>query len=273
MMQAIYVEGDSFLHRLNPLSKVMAVLPVMVFVTLATDPWTPLAISTLNVIVLLVLGRIPPGRLFKILALLALLMLIFLIVYPLVVRRELVQHTPLLFALGPIQVYQGGLLFGVAIALRVFCLIALSLPFSLTTDSSDFIRALVQQWRLPYRVGYSAMAALRFVPMLQIELWVIQAAHRVRGVSDKGGLRAQYDRLKRYTVPLLATAIRQAERTALAMDGRAFGAFETRTYFKRMAFARRDVAFVLGFWLACGLIVLALARAGLLGPLVLVQRV
>lgn len=272
-MQTVYIAGDSFLHRLNPLSKVLATLPVLAFVALTTDPWTPLAIIVLNVLVLLVLGRVSFTRLLKILAPLSLLMVGFLLVYPLVVRRELVQDTPLLLSLGPIQVYRGGLVFGIATALRVFCLISLSLPFSLTTDSSDFIRALVQQWKLPYRVGYSAMAAFRFVPMLQTELLVIQAAHRVRGISDKGGLRAQYDRLKRYAVPLLATAIRQAERTALAMEGRAFGAFDTRTYFKRMAFAPRDFAFVLSFWLACALIVLALAQAGLLGPLVLVQRV
>ena len=272
-MQTIYKAGDSFLHRLNPLSKVLATLPVLAFVALTTDPWTPLAIIGLNILVILVLGRIPLGRVLRILAPLSLLMLGFLIVYPLVVRRELVQDTPLLFSLGPIQIYQGGLRFGIATALRVFCLISLSLPFSLTTDSSDFIRALVQQWNLPYRVGYSAMAAFRFVPMLQTELSLIQAAHRVRGISNKGGLRAQYDRLKRYAVPLLATAIRQAERTALAMDGRAFGAFETRTYFKRMAFTPRDAAFVLGFWLACALIVVTLAHVGLLGSLVLLQQV
>lgn len=272
-MQTIYIAGDSFLHRLNPLSKALAALPVLTFVALTTDPWTPLAFILLTVWIVCALGRIPLRRLLRILAPPAALMIGFVLIYPLVVRRELVQHTPLLFSLGPIQVYQGGLRFGVATALRVFCLITLSLPFSLTTDASDFIRALVQQWKLPYRVGYSAMAAFRFVPMLQTELSVIQAAHRVRGISDKGGLRAQYDRLRRYAVPLLATAIRQAERTALAMDGRAFGAFETRTYFKRMTFAPRDAGFVLGFWLACALIVFTLAQIGLLGPLVLLQQV
>ena len=75
--------------------------------------------------------------------------------------------------------------------------------------SMDFIRALVQQWRLPYRIGYIAMAAYRFVPMLSSELHVIQNAHKVRGISNRGGLRAQYDRAKRYAVPLLATVIPQ----------------------------------------------------------------
>lgn len=39
------------------------------------------------------------------------------------------------------------------------------------------------------------------------------------------------------------------ERTALAMDGRAFGALETRTYYKQTTFGPRDYLFVGCFWI------------------------
>lgn len=272
-MQAFYVDRDSLLHRLNPLSKVLATLPVLAFVALTTEPWTPLAFIALTAALVLGLGQIPLGLFLRVAAPLALLMLGFLLVYPFVVRRELVEGSPLLFTLGPLAVYEAGAMYGLATALRVYALILLSLPFSLTTDASDFIRALVQQWRLPYKLGYGALAAFRFVPMLQSELRVIQAAHRVRGVAAGGGLRGAYAQARRYAVPLLATAIRQAERTALAMDGRAFGAYPARTYYRRMAFAPRDYWFVGGFWLVSLLLVLALWWGGLLGPLVFLQRV
>ncbi len=156
-------------------------------------------------------------------------------------------------------------------ALRILSLTLGTLLFVLTTDAMDYIRALVQQWRLPYRIGYSAMAAYRFVPMLTSELRVIQNAHKVRGISERGGLQAQYDRAKRYAVPLLATAILKAERTALAMDSRAFGAFETRTYLRRFRFTLQDWLFVIAFWGTSRAFVLILAHVGLLGSLVLLQ--
>lgn len=271
-MQTFYVETHSFLHRLNPLSKVLAPLPVLLFVALTTEPWTPLSFIIFTTLTILVMGRIPPQNFLRIAVPLMLLMSGFLIMYPLVVRRELVDHSPLLFEFGPIAVYQAGVVYGLATALRIYSLILLSLLFTLTTDASDFIRALVQQWRLPYKIGYSALAAFRFVPMLRNELRIIQAAHRVRGISDKGGLRAQYDRAQRYAIPLLATAIRQAERTALAMDGRAFGAFETRTYYRHFSFQRHDIIFISGFWLISLLIVLALWQIGLLGSFVFIQE-
>jgi energy-coupling factor transport system permease protein len=172
---------------------------------------------------------------------------------------------------GPIVLYQGGVYLAIVAGLRVLALILLSLPFSITSDSADFVRALVQQARLPYRIGYSTLAAFRFVPMLQTEMSVVQAAHRVRGVSSGSGLRGGLERLRRSAVPLLTTAIRQAERTALAMDARAFGAFDTRSYYSRMPFRLADWLFVVGFWAVSLGIFYALNEAGLLAPLSLLH--
>ncbi|MFT4229718.1 MAG: energy-coupling factor transporter transmembrane component T, partial [Microbacterium sp.] len=51
-----------------------------------------------------------------------------------------------------------------------------------------------------------------------------------------------------YVVPLLAGAIRHAERVALAMDARAFGAHPTRTERYPVPFRTRDVVFAVLFW-------------------------
>ncbi|MEM8857814.1 MAG: energy-coupling factor transporter transmembrane component T, partial [Chloroflexota bacterium] len=263
-----YQPGDGFLHRVNPLSKVMATVPPIFYLALTTEPWTPLAFVILAALTILILGRIPFGRFFKIAGPMSILMIGYLVIYPLVVRQDLVSNTPLVFDWGRIKVYQGGLLFGLATGLRIYSLIILTLIFSFTTDATDFIRALVQQWKLPYRLGYGAMAAFRFVPMLQKELKVIQAAHRIRGVDERKGFWANFERMRRYAIPLLATAIRSAERTALAMDGRAFGAFDTRTYYKKMTFGWQDYLFVLGFWGVSVGIIFALRELGLSGPLV-----
>lgn len=270
-MQTIYYEGSSFLHRLNPLSKFIVALILFAFMLLTTDPWTPLAFIIFTLALLLSVGGIPLSRLLRVMVPMFAIALTFLLLYPLLIRQSLVEDTKLLFQLGPLHIYQGGIDYGIAIAMRVLALLALSLPFSLTTDSADFIRALVQQWRLPYRIGYSTLAAFRFVPMLQGELDVIGAAHRVRGVNGAHGWRGAYERIRRYAVPLLATAIRQAERTALAMDGRAFGAFPERTYFRRMRFGLADWVFIMGVLLVSAVLVFSLNLLGLLGPLALLQ--
>jgi energy-coupling factor transport system permease protein len=236
-----------------------------------TELWTPLVFIAFTLTMLTFVARIPLARLARILWPMMLIAFAFAAFYPIFVRQNLVADTTLLFQLGPLHIFQGGVEYGIAAGLRVLALLVVSLPFSLTTDSADFIRALVQQWRLPYRIGYSTLAAFRFIPMMQSELFVINSAHRVRGVQAAPGLRSSYERVRSYLVPLLASAIRQAERTALAMDGRAFGAFPERTYFHPMRFTCNDWIFLAGMIISFALILLLLSYLGLLGPLTLLQ--
>jgi energy-coupling factor transport system permease protein len=264
---------DSFLHRLNPLSKVLATTPLLVLLAMTTGIYAPLAFILVSTLLLLALGGVSPARLLRLMTPLLILVLALVLLYPLIVRRELVQESPLLVALGPLRIYTRSIELGLATGLRILAMILLTLVFSLTTDATDFVRALVQQWRLPYRLGYGLLAALRFAPMLQSELVLIRAAHRVRGINDEGGLRTRLAQLQHYAIPLLATAIRRAERTALAMDSRAFGAFPQRTYFRQMHFAPQDYLFVFLCWSISAIIFIGLWRAGLLGPLVLIRSI
>lgn len=270
-MRTIYHSGNSYLHRLNPLGKLAVCLPLMMLMLLTSEPWTPLAFSFVIIVILLGPGKLPAHQFLRTLAPILVLVLFFLLLYPLLIRSSLVDDTPLVFKLGPLAVYEGGVYQGATSAARVFALLVLALPFSLTTDSADFVRALVQQWRLPYRLGYSTLAAFRFAPMMRSEIAVLAAAHRIRGVNGVHGVRGWLERLRRYTVPLLATSIRHAERSALAMDGRAFGAFPQRTFFRRMSMGAADWTFIAGMLMTTVVVLLALQAAGLLGPFAFVQ--
>jgi energy-coupling factor transport system permease protein len=141
-------------------------------------------------------------------------------------------------------------LVGLATALRIAAILMLSLIAGLTTTGPELVRALVQNLGVPYRVGYTALAALRFVPRFGHELEVIRAAHRVRGSDGGRGPIAAVRRSVGYAIPLLASAIRHAERVALAMDARAFGAHPTRTERTISRWRARDTVFVLLFWAA-----------------------
>lgn len=263
----MYQDHDSFLHRLNPLSKLVATAPVVFFLALTMDPYTPAALVLACAAATVALGSVPPLAYLRLAAPLLVAVSGLVLLYPIAASSAATEGSPVILDLGLLELREAGLLLGFSIALKILSIFSLTLLFVLTTDPQDFVRALVQQWRLPYRVGYAALAAFRFVPRLGAELRVIRAAHRVRGVGEGGGIGGRYERLKRYSVPLLASAIRHAERVALAMDSRAFGAHDRRTYLRRLVFARRDWAFVGLFWVASLAMVLLLHRTGVLGPL------
>ena len=159
-----------------------------------------------------------------------------------------VDRTAEVLRVGDWVLYAGALEIGFATSLRLAAILSLALIGGLTTTGPDLVRASVQQLRLPYRVGYTALAAYRFVPRFGHELEVIRAAHRVRGHHGGRGPFSRIARAWGYVVPLLAGAIRHAERVALAMDARAFGAHPTRTERYLVPFRARDAVFIALFW-------------------------
>ncbi|SDH99810.1 energy-coupling factor transporter transmembrane component T family protein [Agrococcus jejuensis] len=249
-----------FLHHLDPLSKVAATLPAMVVVLLSRDVVTPLVALAAAVVLLVVGARLGWRTLVALLVALPLAVALLSVTLGVWVDADRLPPSDVLWtALGrPFTVAQW--LVGLATASRIAALVALSLVSGLTTSGPDLTRALVQHLRVPYRIGYTALAAFRFVPRFGHELDVIRAAHRVRGMAGGRGPLAVARRWMGYVVPLLVGALRHASRVALAMDARAFGATARRTERHRLRWRVRDtVVVVVGLALTAWLAVHAFA--------------
>jgi energy-coupling factor transport system permease protein len=230
--------------RLNPLTKLGLALPMAALVTVLHEPLTPLALAFLAALVTWKIGRVPWASIQRPLGL-ALLVGVGLFWSSVVFYAGPGSHEPSLVP-GPISVTPAALLFGLTIVCRLLAIFSASLLFVLTTNPVDLVAALIQQARLPVRVGYAVFAAYRFMPLVHEELEDIRAAHHVRAVGAGSGIVARARRLFGYAIPLLAISVRRAERVALAMDARGFGARPDRTYYRQTTFGRADLVFALG---------------------------
>lgn len=231
----------AFLLRLNPLAKIAAPLPAMIALVFVRDLATPLAFLLLAYAALFA-GARWSARLFVLLgAVVPLAVIVVGLGFALWVDPAR-GGTDVVRA-GTWTLTDSALTVGVATGLRLAAIMTLAFIGGLTTTGADLVRALVHQLHVPYRIGYAALAAIRFVPRFGRELEVIRLAHRVRGVGGFLPLR-----WIRTVVPLLAGGIRHAERVALAMDARAFGAHPGRTERHSVPWHHRDTVFVLVFW-------------------------
>lgn len=233
-----------FLYALNPLAKVAAVAPAMIMLVFVRDLATPVAFLVLGYALILIGARLTWRLLLLLFVIVPVAMIVIGIGFSLWVDAALVDDTAPFLQIGGWTIFTGAVEVGFATALRLGAITALALVGGLTTTGPDLVRASIQQLRVPYRVGYTALAAFRFVPRFGHELSVIRAAHRVRGHHGGRGPFARIARGWGYIVPLLAGAIRHAERVALAMDARAFGAHATRTERHLVPLRTRDVVFV-----------------------------
>lgn len=248
-----------FLYRVNPLAKIAAPLPAMIALLFVRDPLTPLVFVLIAVAALLVGSRLSRRAALGVFVALPLAVVVLSASFALWTDPGAVSNTPAIFSVGDFAFRAGALYVGASTALRLAALAALGLIGGLTTAGPDLVRAMIQQLRVPYRLGYTALAAYRFVPRFAHELEVIRSAHRVRGVAGGRGPVAAVRRSLGYVVPLLASAIRHAERVALSMDSRAFGAHPARTERHLVPFRLADIVFVLVFWALTAAVFIATA--------------
>nr|WP_235565531.1 energy-coupling factor transporter transmembrane component T [Microbacterium sp. Root166] len=260
--QRVAASPVRFLYPLNPLAKLAAPIPAIVLLVFVRDLATPAAFLLLAYAILLV-GVSFTRRLVLLLVALPLGAALIGLSFSLWTDASRVDQSVVIWQIGEWTLYGGALEVGMATGLRIAAIVALTLIAGLSTAGPDVVRASVQQLRVPYRIGYTALAAFRFVPRFGHELDVIRQAHRVRGAHGGRGPFAAVARWFGYIVPLLAGAIRHAERVALAMDARAFGAYPDRTERHLVPFRARDVVFIVLLWAVSAIIAWTLFPWGL----------
>jgi energy-coupling factor transport system permease protein len=243
------------LATLNPLAKIAAPLPVMFAVVFTRDLLTPAVVLVAALLLILVGARLRAPAVLALVLGTPLVVAVLAVSFgawvdPARIGASAPGASTTLLAIGGWQLTLAALLTGLATALRVAAVLMLSLIAGVSTTGPELVRALVQNLRVPYRVGYTALAALRFVPRFRSELETIRAAHRVRGIDHGRGPVGWFRRTIGLAIPLLAGAIRHAERVALAMDARAFGAHTTRTERTISRWRARDTVFVVVVWAA-----------------------
>lgn len=255
-----------FLHHLNPLAKVGGPLPVMIFIIFTRDVVTPLGFVLFGLVILLIGAQLSLRARFGLVLGLPVMVALMSIALGLWTDPGRVDTSQVLVSLGDYRFYVGSWLLGLAAALRLASLAVLSMLSGLTTTGPDLVRAMVQQFRVPYRIGYTALAAFRFVPRFSDELQMIRAAHRVRGLSGGRGPLSRVQRGIGYIVPLLAGAMRHASRVAQAMDSRAFGISAQRTERHLVRWRASDTVFVAVFWMLSVGLILAVSPGALQWP-------
>lgn len=259
MRAFVWFENDSFLHRLNPLTKLGISLPVVVLASASFEPVTPLAMAGAALLVTRFLGGVPWRRVLRPLLFAGPLSLGFLWSGTVFYTGPGSGPDGPGYAIGPWWLPTAALVYGLAIAARALAIFAASLVFVLTTDPVHLVVALMQHARVSPRVGYSIFAGYRFMPLLADELSNIRAAYQVRGAVH-GGLLGRMREMVDYAIPLLAISVRRGERVALAMESRAFNALPCRTYFHQSVFTWRDPLFAVSVF--AFLAVLLAARFG-----------
>jgi energy-coupling factor transport system permease protein len=132
---------------------------------------------------------------------------------------------------------------GMVLFLRAIACGMVSATFALTTDPGAFVKALMVNWRLSPRIGYSLFSALQLVPDLAAEAQQIRLARAMKAGRPPRRIPGPVETAS-LVVPLLAFAIRRASRAAIALEARGLAAGRARTVIGSPPWRLGDAVFV-----------------------------
>lgn len=220
-----YVDRDSSLHKLNPLTKIVLVFSFII--TAFTSPWYPLP-------AVLIAGGILP------------LTLIAGVQkeYTAAARKLLLPVVGFLFVMQSffhpdsgrvllevwfLDVSVGSLRYAFLTASRIFVMVSAFILLLLTTHPSVLMSDLTRRG-LSGSFAYVITSTLQILPQMRAKASTIIDAQRSRGLDTEGGYRQRFRALLPLVGPLVFGSLVEVEERAIAIEARAFTSTAPKTF-------------------------------------------
>jgi len=216
---SLYIEGDSPLHGLNPLTKLTLTFSLILIGFLGPGFWLATFIFVFVLFPISVWGKISTAFIrttFRlILPLAAFLFGMQSLFYP--------GGKTELFSLWILSVKLEGVEFAYLTASRIMMMVGSFLLLLLSTHPSTLMTALAQRG-LPASLTYIIVSTLQIIPQMQAKANTIIDAQRARGLETEGGLHKRIGSLLPLVGPLVFGSLVDVEERAIAIEARAFKA-------------------------------------------------
>lgn len=222
-----FVAGSSWLHRRNPLTKLLA----LALILLSAFLLPPVVLVGLIVVIVAALWSAgllrPTARAMRIPALLFLSILVVnSLFYP--------GATDKLLTVGPLWISREGLTFGLISAGRILAAFLASVAFLFTTLADDMLETLIARGA-SHRISFVILSAVQMVPRMQERAGSILEAQQARGLSLEGSLVRRIRALLPLIGPVLLGSLVDVRERTFALEARGFGARPGRTAYRVVA--------------------------------------
>lgn len=229
-----YVAGDSLLHRLDPLTKLLLAVLLCAASFTSTSHLFLLGLIALNLFLGWSAGifRQTAAILSKLMGLSVFMFLLQL----LFIRDGEVLFTIFGFAITGKAVYFGSLM--------VLRLVAATMPLTImlsVTQMNDLSNVLVQKLHIPYKYAFTITTAIRFIPYFSDEMAGIMEAQTARGVEfDTKNVFKKLRMILPLCAPLLITSVKKTDTCAIAAEIRGFHLRKPESSYRQYAFTAAD---------------------------------
>ncbi|MDR2977586.1 MAG: energy-coupling factor transporter transmembrane protein EcfT [Streptococcaceae bacterium] len=212
---SLYVPGNSFVHKVSPLTKLLFVMVVVISSYLLSSLPSLGVLFLLPIVLLLAAGvfrRTLPIYLVSLLAILTILI---------VQGMSYTGNHTLAFELGVFSFYQEGLVFAGRICLRLLILISAFSLIIFTVDPEELVSSTVRIGLSP-RLGYVILSVFQIIPQMMTTVATITDAQRSRGMKTSGNVIARLKGIFPLIGPAVMNSLIATRERSMALEVRAF---------------------------------------------------
>ena len=242
MILGRYIPGNSIVHRLDPRSKLVAMILLILTVFWANNPITNLILFVATGI-FVALSGVPLSFFIK-----GLRSMFFLIAFTTLFQLFFISGGHVLFEMGFIKITS----YGIEQAGIIFCRFVLiiffstlltltTMPLSLATAVESLLGPL-KRFKVPvHEIGLMLSMSLRFVPTLMDDTIRIMNAQKARGVDfGEGNVIQKVKAMIPILIPLFATSLKRADSLATAMEARGYQGGNGRSQYRQLNWMNKD---------------------------------
>jgi len=241
-----YFPGGSWIHRLDPRTKIIATFAYIIALFLVMDLWG-FAIAAIALAIVIKISGVPLKFIIR-----GLKPIFLIIIFTFTINMFMISGD-VLWEWGFLHITRQGLRTAIFMAVRLILLIIGSSLLTLTTkpialtDGIEYLLSPLKKIGVPaHELAMMMTIALRFIPTLLEETDKIMKAQMARGADfESGNLIKRAKSLIPLLVPLFISAFRIAQDLAMAMEARCYREGSQRTRMNAMRFSKRDIAAML----------------------------
>ncbi len=241
-----YYPGDSLLHKLNPLSKLVFLLflTILIFFIRSLIFFSLLALS---IIIIALTSGISLRNLAKKLRFIVIVMIfsVFLNIFFNAIPQEQEQVLFYLFGLDFLPIRRLAVYYAIKAFLIVITLFTSSIIYTNTTLMKDFAYSLMSL-NMPYKFSFDFMVGIRYLPLIEKEAKTIALAQKARGFGREkvNTIKKAYNFIMERLISTLVSILRKGHITSISMENRCFGIHKNRTNLTKVPFKKKDIIFI-----------------------------
>lgn len=240
-----YFESNSCLHKLDPRTKLVLLVAVIVFLFIASNGFS-LLFSALFTLFVILISKVPFKMFLK-----NIKAILVIVIFTAVINLFSSDGGKVLISFWKLSITTTGLYRSAFMASRIVILILISSALTYTTTPNDLTDAIERLFSPLRFIGLGSIVhtlammmtiALRFIPTLVEETEKIMNAQKARGADlENGKLSERIKALIPILIPLLISSIRRAYELAEAMECRCYNGGVGRIKMKRLQFGFNDL--------------------------------